>query len=339
MRRVVPALVAGLLLCAALPGVVGARGSTSYHDRVVAYWTPARIANATPKDYELNASGKVVPRAKPGGGAKPGSGNSVGASWTQNGAIEKRSGRVLFHQGTGDWICSASVVNDGSTTDAYSIIVTAGHCAYDGTDGWATNWMYIPDFDDAPTYSCPASAYGCWTAEALVISNGFYPAGFGNNTLPYDWSFAVVGAGGNAGGQLDALLGSYPLKTTGNTVGSKEWNFGYPAAGKYHGADLIYCSGTTVNDPFGAPTWGVACDQTGGSSGGPWLVGTLTAQQIANGSGEVGSVNSYGYSGLRYMFGPKFGTATKTTFDAANGLSPDANGIDYYVNSTAVSGP
>jgi hypothetical protein len=78
---------------------------------------------------------------------------------------------------------------------------------------------------------------------------------------------------------------------------------------------------------------------TGGSSGGPWLVGSLTASQIAAGSGSVGSVNSYGYSGLKYMFGPRFNANTQTTFNAANNLSPDATGTDYYVDGTAVSGP
>ena len=78
---------------------------------------------------------------------------------------------------------------------------------------------------------------------------------------------------------------------------------------------------------------------TGGSSGGPWLVGTLTASQIASGSGSVGSVNSYGYSGLKYMFGPRFNSSTQTTFNAANAAAPDAIGIDYYVDGTRVTGP
>jgi V8-like Glu-specific endopeptidase len=333
MRRLIPTLIAALVLGGMLPGVVGARTPQTEHDRILAYWTPERIANAKPKDYVMTASGKLVPYARPGGSG--GSTGSTGSSWTLNGAIETRSGRVLFHQGTGDWICSASVVNDnGNAGDTYSIVVTAGHCAYDGTDGWASNWMYIPDFDDAPTYSCASTVYGCWTARSLTISSGFYPGGFGNNTVTSDWAFAVVGPGGKSGtAQLDAL-GSYGLATSGNTVGTSVWAFGYPAAGKYHGKDLVYCNGSTVADPYGAATWGVACGMTGGSSGGPWLVGTLTASQIAGGSGSVGSVNSYGYSGLKYMFGPRFNANTQTTFNAANALTPDAIGTDYYVDST-----
>jgi len=337
MRRLIPILIASFVLSGMLPGVVGASNRLTEHQRILAYWTPERMANAKPKDFVMTGSGRLVPKARPGGGS---SGASSGASWTLNGAIETRSGRVLFHQGTGDWICSASVVNDnGAANDTYSIVVTAGHCAYDGVDGWATNWMYIPDFDDAPTYSCGSTVYGCWTARALAISDGFYPEGFGDGTVESDWAFAVVGPGGKSGtAQLDAL-GSYALKTSGNTVGTDVWAFGYPAAGKYHGKDLTYCNGSTVADPYGAATWGVACGMTGGSSGGPWLVGNLTASQIAAGSGSVGSVNSYGYSGLKYMFGPRFNASTQTTFNAANGLSPDATGTDYYVDNTPVSGP
>jgi V8-like Glu-specific endopeptidase len=332
MRRFIPALLAALMLSTMLPGVVGARVPMTEHERIIAYWTPERIANARPRDFVMTASGHLVPQARPGGGGG-------GASWTLNGAIETRSGRVLFHQGNGDWICSASVVNDGSTTDAYSIVVTAGHCAYDGADGWATNWMYIPDFDDAATYTCGNTVYGCWTARALAISPGFYPEGFGNDTVESDWAFAVVGPGGKSGtAQLDAL-GTYALKTSGNTVGTSVWAFGYPAAGKYHGKDLVYCTGSTSADPYGAATWGVGCDMTGGSSGGPWLVGSLTAAQIASGSGSVGSVNSYGYSGLKVMFGPRFNSSTQSTFNAANSAAPDASGIDYYVDGTVVTGP
>ena len=48
----------------------------------------------------------------------------------------------------------------------YSMVLTAGHCAIDETNGqFATNWMFIPAFDSAPTYTCSASLpYGCWTA-------------------------------------------------------------------------------------------------------------------------------------------------------------------------------
>jgi V8-like Glu-specific endopeptidase len=337
MRLRVPALMAALFLLAALPGTAGARGgdaARSEHDRILAYWTPARIASAKPRDYVMTPAGHLVPAAKPpgtpggGGGGGGGGGTVTGKSWTGSGAIEIRSGRVLFSDADGSWICSASAISDGSATDSYSLVLTAGHCAFDGHGGWASNWLYIPDFDDAPTYSCDSTAYGCWTARALALSSAFVSGGgFGNDTIEYDWAIAVVGPGGHANGQLDAL-GSYQLRTSGNTGSTTAWPFGYPAAGKYKGNDLVYCRGGTVDDPYGADTWGVACDMTGGSSGGPWLVETTNP---ADGSGRVASLNSYGYSGLKYMFGPRFNADTQAVYNAANVATPDQAGIDHIV--------
>jgi hypothetical protein len=53
----------------------------------------------------------------------------------------------------------------------------------------------------------------------------------------------------------------------------------------------------------------MACNMTGGSSGGP---GRADTTDPATNEGRVGSLNSYGYSGLTYMFGPKFTNDTAT---------------------------
>jgi len=320
MRFRTPVVVAALLMAAAMPaaanaGAGGSHAARSEHDRILAYWTPQRIANAKPRDYVKTPAGTFTLNPRPN--AKPGSGGGVvGASWTGGGIVEKQTGRILFSDASGDWICSGSILSDGSTTDAYSLVLSAGHCAYDGSGGWAFNWMFMPDFDAAPTYTCANTKYGCWTASALVLSKAFVDGGgFGNDTVGYDWSIGVVGPGGLSGSaKLDAL-GSYQLKTTNNQIGDTAWPFGYPAAGKYHGTDLTYCKGTTSADPYGAPTWGVACDMTGGSSGGPWLVGTTNPGTTA---GSVASLNSYGYSGLKYMFGPIFNSNTQAVYNAAN---------------------
>ena len=58
----------------------------------------------------------------------------------------------------------------------------------------------------------------------------------------------------------------------------------------------------------------MACGMTGGSSGGPWLKGFSEA----TGSGTLNSLNSYGYSGLKNMYGPKFNGNTQAVYNAAN---------------------
>ena len=48
------------------------------------------------------------------------------------------------------------------------------------------------------------------------------------------------------------------------TLNDTQWAFGYPAEGKYKGKDLIYCKGSTVDDPYDVGTWGMACNMNGG---------------------------------------------------------------------------
>ena len=293
-----------------LPGAAGARNADAArraeHDRIVAYWTPARIAAAQWKDYRVDSkTGRITPFARPGGGG--------GASWTGNGAIEQRSGRILFSTEGGDWICSGSVVN--STSGSGATVLTAGHCVYDGSEGWSFNFMYIPDFDDAPTYTCSQTVHGCWTATRLGVHENFHPSGFGPDAaLRVDYGFALVGAGGHSGtADLDTVTGGYGLNTGTVANSVVKWAFGYPAAGKYKGRDLTYCTGSTADDPYGVGTWGMVCNMTGGSSGGPWIYGTTNPATYTDQT-LLTSVNSYGYQGLNYMFGPRFNAATGTVF-------------------------
>ncbi|HEU4674335.1 MAG TPA: hypothetical protein VFS32_15685 [Candidatus Limnocylindrales bacterium] len=312
-----------LLLPAAAPVVARSQGAAE-QSRVLAYWTRDRIANATPRDYVRNPDGSFSrapePRkGKPGGG---GSGNNVlGASWTGGGAILKLSGKVLFTMDSGDYICSGTLISD--TASDRSIVITAGHCSYDAADGgFARNWTFYPEFDTNATYTCAQSKWGCWIATALAVHNGFAQAGgFNTQATTYDWSFAVLKNGGFSDNLAEtALNGTMPKTFTAPAVGSQTFNFGYPAAGKYHGYDLVYCADQIFNDSLNQNlTLGVDCDMTGGSSGGPWLGGF----NKSTGVGTVDSVNSYGYNGQKKEYGPKFNSNTAATFNAA--LSASSN--------------
>ena len=322
MRSPALILLSALTLSVVLPGAAGPanavrtdRGTaaTRAEDaRVLAYWTPARIANAKFRDYLRTDTGRIVPNARPGGGG-------TGASWPNGGAIQQRSGRILFSSGGSDWICSGSVVNDTSTSNGYSVVLTAGHCVFDGNDGWSYNFLYLPNFDAEPSYDCTTRADGCWRANLLSAHDDFVPEGFGTDeTVRVDYAFARVGlriAGGGTA-ELDAATGGYGLNTASVANNVTKWAFGYPAEGRYKGKDLIYCTGPTSDDPYGAPTWGMACNMNGGSSGGPWILGTTDPAVYSAGT-LLTSVNSYGYSGLTYMFGPKFNTETQTVYTSA----------------------
>jgi len=293
----------------------------SEHQRIVDYWTAARMESARPHEMVLDRAGRLI---------KPLVANSGGQSWPTGtadagGLIAKVEGRVYFTLGTGNYVCSGTVVTDGRAD--YSLVLTAGHCVYDqATRTWATNWLFIPDADGlgiAIPPPCDQSARGCWTASALVAHSRFTSAtSFTTTAARYDYAFAVVGAGGTAGSQLDAdgadadaAPDSMPIAYSGVKSGALMYAFGYPAAAPYAGNDLVYCSGKIGQDIFnGNQTWSVVCNMTGGASGGGWLAGFSEATGI----GTLGSLNSYRYSFSSRMYGPKFTTYTQAVYNAAN---------------------
>jgi len=321
MRQPRSALLGVLLLAVAAAPVSAAPPTAAdvaraEHQRIVAYWTADRLATAKPRDFTRTGAG-FVPAAngKPAGGSK----NVAGASWTKGGKILHASGKVFFTMHGARYTCSGSVANDGRAS--YSLVLTAGHCAYDegaNPPAFATNWIFIPEYDTAPGgQDCSASLLGCWTADALVVHNGYATAGgFNTQATVHDFAFAVVGAGGKSRtAQLDSTVGSFAVSTNPLPVNSKLYAFGYPAAGKYSGTDLTYCAGPVFEDPYNARrTWGMTCDMTGGSSGGPWLSNFTES----TGAGVLSSLNSYTYSGIRAMHGPKFNDNTQAVYAAAD---------------------
>jgi hypothetical protein len=311
------------MLVALLPGSTAAAGPDSgpqaqSRAAVLAYWTPERIASARPIEQR---KGGAQPKAKPGGGG--GSGATTGASWATgiNDPITRITGKVLFAMGGGNWVCSGSVVDD-SRSGIYSVVLTAGHCVVDADTGeWATNWLFVPAYDLNPTFTCANTALGCWTATALVARREFATAGgFNDEAVQHDWGFAVMQGGGKTAGAnlaLDTTVGGGFALQTGSGVGATMTAIGYPASGKYRGNDLVYCRGTVGTDPLvDGLTYSMPCGMTGGSSGGPWVGDTSQGYNAT-----VRSLNSYGYSGVKNMYGPIFNSETAATLNAANGAT------------------
>ncbi len=324
MRRRSAAAIAAILMLAALPAAAGpvlaGESANARHDRIVGYWTAARMQSATPRDFVRNASGDFKPFARPGTG---GGGSVTGASWPDGkGLIYKASGKVFFTMGGSRYVCSGAVADDGRT--GYSLILTAAHCAYDEVaDEFATNWMFIPQYDSSPTSTCANTAFGCWTASALVVHNGYASREtFDDEATWHDFAFAVVGAGGKSGtAQLDGTVGSFGITFNKFGTGTKMYAFGYPAAEKYKGNNLTYCAGPVGYDPYNSnSTYRMDCNMTGGSSGGPWLSGF----DETSGDGTLSSLNSYGYSGVRAMHGPWFNSDTQDVYGAANSTTTNA---------------
>jgi hypothetical protein len=172
-----------------------------------------------------------------------------------------------------------------------------------------------------------ATTYGCWHASGLVVDSGFANAGgFNDQATRHDFAFAIVGGGGfNGTTQLDAKVTTFQVSTSVVASNSNASAFGFPAAGKYHGNDLTWCSGKVFTDQYNSDdTFGLACDMTGGSSGGGWL-GNFSA-----GNGTLGGLNSYGYSGIKNMYGPDFNSDTTNVYSRAT--STTTNSIVNAVN-------
>ena len=95
---------------------------------------------------------------------------------------------------------------------------------------------------------------------------------FNATATRHDFAFAIVGPGGKSGQskQLVDTVGSFLITFSASSPGTRTHAFGYPAAKKYKGHRLAYCAGHIFYDSGNDnATYGLGCDMTGGSSGGP----------------------------------------------------------------------
>lgn len=292
-----------------------ARSGDTY-EHAMKYWTFKRIAQAQTRDFVYNSATGEFDRSS----LKPSADVSLGLPWTKDDIVSRTTGKVYFTMGTGDYMCSASVVDD--LIAARSFVLTAAHCAYDETNlRFATNWIFVPAYASSPApYDtnqefCPSTKYGCWHADALVVSRAYASAGGFNDTAAlHDYAFAVLGAGGKSMDTVDDVVGSQQIAYTTYTANSDAWLFGYPAARQFKGNSLVYCRGPLGFDEYSENnTYRVTCRMTGGSSGGPWLSPFTTTGADA-GAGTIFSVNSYGYRGITAMYGPILNAETQAMY-------------------------
>lgn len=278
--------------------------------RVTAYWTPARMRAATPADVlvadrdhnsatgraERGAPQVVVPQAKPG----PGGTSFVGDYYTGGGQVTQTTGKVFFTLGGVNYVCSGS-----STASAnHDLVLTAGHCVNEGPGEFATNWAFVPAYDDG------ARPYGTFTARTLTTTTQWRDAG----DFDHDVAFAVMNP--LNGKDLTDTVGAQGIAFN-QARGQYYYSFGYPQASPYDGSDIAWCHGQAVQDTFGGSTdEGLKCNLTGGSSGGPWF----RSYNTGTGVGTLTSVNSFKYRAgplKSYMFGPYLGSVAQSLYNAA----------------------
>lgn len=263
------------------------------------YWSASRMKSALPGDTLVRGHHASGVPASTQRRAIPGRAPQVNASakkiaQPQATQVSPRPtiGKVFFTLGGQDYVCSGNVV----TSTNRSVVTTAGHCVNEGPGAFATNWVFVPAYQNG------SAPYGRWAARNLYTSSQWASKG----DITYDVGFAVIAK--NAQGKaLGDVVGSTGIEF-GAARGQYYRSYGYPAARPFTGQTLQSCQGYARNDPRQASTQGIPCDMTGGSSGGPWFLS----------NGNQNSVNSYGYPGTNIMYGPYYGDVAMRVFQNAS---------------------
>ncbi len=217
------------------------------------------------------------------------------------------NGVVLFKYGTTTYRCSGSVVD----SPAGNVVLTAGHCVIaPGTGTHATNIVFLPGYRDA------IHTFGDWPATTFATTSQWETtAGTGDPNdadEAGDMAMLTLANRPGDGSTIQSVVGAVGIGFNQSRLQTYT-EYGYPAAFPYDGTRLYELTAPwAVDDPFFSPaTMGISSDFTGGSSGGPWLVGSPPVAL---------SVTDYRYTSgplSGYMFGPYFGNTAQQLYSTA----------------------
>lgn len=298
------ALIAGVLT-AASPSAAADAPASFRQQHTQGFWTAERMRGATPLDVTAVpgaartpvATSAVPTRIAPTpASVSPTAFPQPGGAWTGGGAVVKTSGRVFFTMGDRTASCSG----DSVTSANGSTVMTAGHCVkYQGA--WHTNWVFVPAYNNGN------APYGQWPATKTFATDQWAAS----EDMNMDVGLAVVAP--LNGQTLSQVVGAQGILFNGG-YNKRMYSFGFPAAAPYDGTKLVYCSGNSGKDFLLTKDHSLACNMTGGSSGGPWFQDF----NETTGLGTQVSVNSFGYTFLpNRMYGPYFGNEAKAAYDKA----------------------
>jgi hypothetical protein len=267
----------------------GAATTAASADRVADYWTAERMrsakAPATPSATNASSARVAKGTATTVRAKKPG-------APVPTASVVATTGKVFFTLGGVNYVCSGTATSSANR----DVVTTAGHCVNEGPGAFATNWAFVPAYNNG------SRPYGTWTARTLVTTSAWANQG----DINYDGGFAVMNT--LNGSHLTDVVGGQGIGF--NLARGLSYNaYGYPAASPFNGETLQSCSGTASDDVWGGTqSQSIPCNMTGGSSGGGWITGGST----------LNSVNSFGYNGVpNRMFGPYFGSQIQSAYNAA----------------------
>jgi hypothetical protein len=316
--------------------VVGGRMAA----RTQTFWTPERMAAATPLDVapavttlrrrtapatpvtgadapdadapDADAPDVVQPTAGSGKADRAPRAKRLKRPWKArphkrpySTLLERTTAKVFFEQNGSLHVCSGTVANSPTK----NMVSTAGHCLSDGRGTWSGHVMVVPGYSSKRARSGDAP-YGEWVARDLFTTTEWHVHG----NILQDIGYIVVRR--NAGRRVVDAVGGvgtrWGLKRNKRYVAR-----GYPADPPFNGWNQFRCGPgrkTANDDPSrgalpGPATMAIKCNMTGGSSGGGWTFKAANGRVFQNG------LNSYTYEGSRRrMYGPYFGGAAKRLY-------------------------
>lgn len=205
------------------------------------------------------------------------------------------AGKLFFNVGASTFLCSAALIKPG-------IVVTAAHCVANfGSGQFYTNWRFVPAYNDG------VAPYGTWTARSAAVLPAYL-----NGSDPCSTE-GVVCRDDVAVITLNPQKGAYPGARTG-WLGYAWGGYSYNAEGRVQIAQLGYPAALdagalqqrTDSQGYRAAEFSdntiIGSLQTGGSSGGPWVVNLGVAPSLAGTTfgtdadhNTVVGVTSWGY--------------------------------------------
>jgi V8-like Glu-specific endopeptidase len=224
------------------------------------------------------------------------------------GPVAAAVGKVFFTLGDTDFVCSGALVRSRHA----DVVLTAAHCVRDGRGQWATNWTFVPGYDDG------ADPYGQYTARRFFVSPRWTGSDTGGER--YDVAFVQVtpvrhGARSPGPSAPAGLPIRFDARQT-VAAASPAYVFGYPALPPYSGLYANYCAGRAATSRARPGSAATSCAMTAGDSGGPWLTG-FSPQA---GTGTVTAVTAYKLSGdPRTLYGTVLGPSARALYLSASG--------------------